>query len=173
MINNNMEMLKQMDNPFSYEEYLSKCKILNIESADLQRFCLGIGHLMVGLEMFGREDWQRSYIAVFDEIARLQKIENEPSVAAGKTKKKKKSSCCGQGEKKSPNLAQKGINFAKALTEHIMTGKKHVPDSVYFQRLEKCRKCPSKLEGFVCAECGCYMGIKASWAEQKCKLSKW
>jgi hypothetical protein len=80
---------------------------------------------------------------------------------------------CRGGEKKSPNILQKGINLALASAEHLITGIKHVTPSVYLQRLEKCKGCDYRQEGFVCSRCGCYMGIKASWAEQKCKENKW
>jgi len=85
----------------------------------------------------------------------------------------KKKGCCGGDNHKSPSLMQKGLNLVKATTEHIITGMKHVPPSVYLQRLEKCRECEFKQEGFVCSKCGCYMGIKASWLEQKCIENKW
>ncbi len=84
-----------------------------------------------------------------------------------------KKGCCGKVKTKTLNLLQKGLNLAKATTEHIITGMKHVPDSIYFQRLERCRDCEYKQEGFVCSKCGCYMGIKASWLEQTCELNKW
>ena len=84
-----------------------------------------------------------------------------------------KKGCCGKAKTKAPNLAQRGLNLVKATTEHIITGMKHVPPSVFLQRLEKCKGCDYIQEGFVCSKCGCYMGIKASWLEQKCIENKW
>lgn len=174
MINRNIDMIKQMGNLFDYKEYLSKCKEFDVEPVDLQRFCVGMGTLMVGLEMFGKEDWQESYIAAFDEIAKRQKLEVSPTTVLPSSKKKK-SDCCPDKEekKKSPNILQRGMTLAKATTEHIITGMKHVEPDEYMRRLSICKTCPSREEGFVCRECGCYMGIKASWAEQKCLNNKW
>lgn len=84
----------------------------------------------------------------------------------------KKKKCCDD-EKKAPNIVERAGSLLKATAEHIITGKKHVKPNDYLARLAICRDCPSIREGFVCIECGCYMGIKASWAEQKCKLNEW
>jgi len=99
-----------------------------------------------------------------------QKITSEPN---SQIETKPKSSCCGGEKKKAPNILQRGLNLAKATSEHIISGMKHVEPDVYIRRLEICKACPERMEGFICNKCGCYMGIKASWAEQKCGLNKW
>lgn len=168
-------MIKKMDDIFDYEEYLVRCKESGVEPVCFSSFCSGIGTLLFGLGIFGKEDWQKSYIAMYDKIAKSQK--EDSIVLEGKLttiyEPISKKSSWGGAKKKKPNLLQRGVNLAKATTEHIITGMKHVEPDEYMRRLEVCRGCSSRLEGFVCKECGCYMGIKASWAEQKCKRDKW
>ncbi|MCK5603131.1 hypothetical protein KAR91_14705 [Candidatus Pacearchaeota archaeon] len=164
MISNNMKMLKGMDKLFDYEEYKTLCKEKGVTIQDLQQFCMGIGTLMIARERYPELAWQEAYIGVFEDIN---------SQGAIKQKSSTKPKCCGGKKKEPPNLARKGINFAKALTEHIITGKKHIESNEYMRRLEICKGCDNRLEGFVCSLCGCYMGIKASWVDQKCGDNKW
>lgn len=115
------------------------------------------------LEVLKAGDIEYNSVRDLKAIARVKLKAKSSNVEGG----------CGKGTRKSPSILQKGINFATALTEHIITGKKHVKPDEYMRRLSICKVCTSRLEGFVCAKCGCYMGIKASWAEQKCKINKW
>ena len=169
MINNNMDMIKQMSSLFDYEEYLALCEKHEVEARDLQQFYQGMGALKGAILEYPDMDWQEAYTKRFQDIVKSQESHlhqesSEPTVS--------KTKCCGKRDEK-PSVVKKGFNLIKATTEHIITGMKHVPRSVFIQRLERCKDCPSLQDGFVCKECGCYMGIKASWADQKCKLNKW
>lgn len=74
-----------------------------------------------------------------------------------------------------PSIIKKATNFAKATLEHIATGSQEVPPDIKRQRLEICHenKCNHyKKEDESCKECGCFLDIKTSWADQECPLFK-
>lgn len=152
---------------YSYDTFVKKCEELDVSPLPLNEYAHKLGLFIISRDTYGSKSPQESYLKVVSDTNK----EAEQYKTLGKDRTK--ASGCGGKKKKPPNIAKKGFNFAKALTEHIITGKKHVPRSVTLQRLTKCASCTSIREGFVCNECGCYMGIKASWAEQKCKLNKW
>ena len=172
MINRNIDRIEKLKDPLDYDGYSKQCEENGVQVLDYDRFCLGIVTYIKAKKVYPDMPIQEAYIKIFDDIAKQQKIEDAPATVLPPSKKKKKSDCCPD-KNKAPNLAQKGLNFAKALTEHIITGKKHVAPDEYMNRLLICKSCPERAEGFVCSKCGCYMGIKASWAEQKCELKKW
>ena len=105
---------------------------------------------------------------------KILKVVNTEAMKRKEAKASEKSSgCCGD-KKKSPSLATRAINFAKSSTEHIVHGLKNVSDDEFLRRLNICKPCPSRLEGFERSECGCYMNIKAKWdLKNSCNLKKW
>jgi hypothetical protein len=155
MINKNMEKIQGLKNLFDYEEYVQSCKKNEVEINDLQRFCTGIGVLMVGRNKYPKKDWQGAYTQTFQDISDQDPVE-----------------CCG-GEKKIPSLPKRAVSYAKAQIEHTKSGRKLTSGPEYLKRLSVCIKCDSLKEHWFCAECGCPMKTKAEWKEQKCKLDKW
>lgn len=170
-MNRRLEIALELSNPFSYDEYLETCKREQIEDVyDIRGYADRVGRLKVAMVKYpdlSPSDALKTFTRALHEEEKAQR----PKVPIST---KPKSSCCGgDKDKKKPNLGKRALSLAKASTEHFMNGMKHVPSSVFLQRLEKCKDCTSIRKGFVCVECGCYMGIKASWAEQKCELNKW
>ena len=165
MINNNMEMVKNLKNSFDYKEYVQACKSEGIEPRDLNSYCMGIGILMVGLEMFGKKDWQDSYTKVYAE---MRKEDAKPKV------KNPKSSCCGGGEKKSPSMIKKAKNYAKTMAKWMKAGRPKVSTAVYAERLGICATCGECIRDEECSICGCPMRDKAMMGLEKlCELNKW
>ena len=175
MINRNMEMMKELDDEgklFDYREYTTRCESLELEPVSLHRFCENTGAIKVGLSMFGKDDWQKSFIAVYDEIARQQKIENE-SATTLKPEKRNKFSCCGGGEKKSPSMLKKIKNYKETMVRWYEAGRPVVDMKEFVDRLAICGGCES-LKEYECTECGCPMDKKAKMDIDKlCELNKW
>lgn len=73
-----------------------------------------------------------------------------------------------------PNLLQQVQNLSKAALGHLLSGMKEASLDLIQKRLNICADCehynPEKEK---CSECGCYLSVKTSWAEQKCPLGKW
>lgn len=75
-----------------------------------------------------------------------------------------------------PGLAQRAINFGKAVVRHAVDRGRQVSDSDYESRLTVCRSCSlCDLEKMVCNHpgCGCFLNIKARWHSEKCPIDKW
>jgi len=62
--------------------------------------------------------------------------------------------------------------FARSVAEHVKKGAKSVMDDVYNRRLKECNSCGHKI-GIRCRVCGCFVKVKAKWAEQECPEGKW
>jgi hypothetical protein len=83
-------------------------------------------------------------------------------------------------DKKSlPNTVTMAWNYARALTTHILTGRKVVGLDVVRDRLDICGLCDQRTDNR-CAACGCYLDQgpngeegKAVYAESECPLGKW
>lgn len=71
-----------------------------------------------------------------------------------------------------PTVIQQTKNFITSSVKHITTGMKTVPEEVKKERLDICNSCEHYKDNR-CAQCGCFMSIKAEWAEQQCPLKKW
>jgi hypothetical protein len=73
-----------------------------------------------------------------------------------------------------PNIIKKVINLSNAIISHINNGSKICSQDLVEKRINICLSCdkynPNKDS---CSECGCYLSVKTSWAEQKCPLGKW
>lgn len=63
-------------------------------------------------------------------------------------------------------------DVVSATARHVATGMQRATDDVVAQRLTKCLTCHQHCDGR-CMACGCYVKIKASWAEQTCPLDQW
>lgn len=75
---------------------------------------------------------------------------------------------------KQPSILEKIANFATAVTDHVLRGLPMVSDKIYKDRITICENCDRfDKERTLCKECGCYLPIKARWAEQKCPIDKW
>jgi len=71
------------------------------------------------------------------------------------------------------NLAGAAIRTAKAVLDGQPV---EVSPEVYQARLDKCQRCPSQQyreSDKTCAECGCYVRIKAAGAAEFCRLGHW
>ncbi len=169
MINNNMDMIKQMDDMFDYDEYVTRCKDKNLPIRDFQGFCMGIGTLMVGRNKYPNLDWQESYLKTFQEVNEQDKEDLNVYNAAAD------SGCCEDEKDEKPlGLIATGKNLIKSTKEHIAKGMSHVSPDEYLRRLTICRDCEWIKEGFQCGQCHCFMGIKAGWdIKDACKLNKW
>jgi len=155
MINNNMDMMQEMNNLADYDEYVDKCEEKDIYPRPLNNFCMGIGTLIYGLNKYGRGDWQGAYTKAFKDI-------NE----------QEDKNCCGEKEEKPlPSILTQAKNFTGAVIEHMAHGMKEADN--YEERISLCEDCPEFRKDERCAKCGCFMKVKAKWAEQKCPLNKW
>lgn len=76
-----------------------------------------------------------------------------------------------------PGLVTKALNFAGALASHVAHGMPTLSDADFEARLAVCETCPNLVPPErVCGGstgCGCYLDVKARWAEQECPLGKW
>lgn len=75
-----------------------------------------------------------------------------------------------------PGLAQRAVNFGRAVVRHVADGGQHVDDATYEARLAVCRSCAScDTAHMICREpaCGCYLQIKARWRSEDCPLRQW
>ena len=165
MINNNIEMIRQLENIPDYDEYVALCKKNNIPSNDLNKYCLGVGMLSVARFRYPDLEWQEAYPKIIQDMNTPQEIE-----------KKEENGCCLSKEKdeKPLGLIATGKNLIKSTREHISKGMSHVSSDEYIRRLTICKDCDWIKEGFQCGQCHCFMGIKAGWdIKNACKLNKW
>jgi hypothetical protein len=75
-----------------------------------------------------------------------------------------------------PGIRQKASTFVAALKEHSAAGFPVVSPDVAGERLAICHSCPGGHyleERQACILCGCYMPLKATWAEQACPQGYW
>ena len=169
MINNNMDMIKQMEDIFDYDEYVSKCKDKNTPIRDLNGFCIGVGALMVGRAKYPDLDWQEAYLKTFQAMngQDTKEINTHNAAADG--------GCCGDKKEEKPlSVIQAGKSFLKATKEHISKGMSNVSHEEHLRRLSICKDCEWIKDGFQCGQCHCFMGIKAGWdITDGCKLNKW
>ena len=77
------------------------------------------------------------------------------------------------GETHLPPLWKQAVNFAGAVVTHIAAGLPEVDQPTFEARLATCRACPELVGESRCSLCGCQMGFKAKWADQRCPLNKW
>lgn len=172
MADNIIDIMRRMVNLHDYNEYVDLCSKAEIGPRDLQYFYLVYGGLNVGRIKSPELDWQDVYKKMIQDINNPESDQLQvSSVKVGK------SSCCGNDKKKkSPNIIQKSINLVKSGTEHLATGSRLCDKTEYARRINICSQCDRLIPGkisYECIDCGCLMGIKGSWAEQKCKLNKW
>lgn len=72
-----------------------------------------------------------------------------------------------EDKKRPPGLIRKGLNFTRALAEHVAAGKPLVDDATFEARLDHCMVCEHRNVD-VCSKCGCPVDAKARWSEQEC-----
>lgn len=88
----------------------------------------------------------------------------------------------GAPEPSLPSLATQAVNLARATARHVAGGLAQTDPETLRARLETCRGC-AHLVGrdrpqnqWRCGGnggCGCYVQIKAEWAEQACPRGYW
>lgn len=88
-------------------------------------------------------------------------------------------SCDPADKKPLPSGLKMAWNYTKALTKHVATGRKTLPQVEIEKRLEVCLTCDQRVDNR-CAVCGCYLDEgpngeegKTMWPEQSCPLGKW
>jgi hypothetical protein len=76
---------------------------------------------------------------------------------------------------KNPSIIEKGVNFIKSATKHIVNGMKKVSQKEMNRRIDICKGCEFFTDGErpSCSKCGCYMNIKARWESEHCPIDKW
>lgn len=172
MINNNMKMIKQLNNIRDYDEYVDLCEENSVQPNDLNRYCSGIGMLSIAIYKYPDLEWQEAYKKIIEDI--------------NSSGEKGKNGCC-QGAKEKPVIVEESVidekplgmiatgkNLIKSTKEHMSKGMSHVDPDEYIRRLTICKDCEWIKEGFQCGQCHCFMGIKAGWdIEGSCKLKKW
>lgn len=88
-----------------------------------------------------------------------------------------------------PSLRRKAANFSKAITKHVLSGRKHTSDAERAKRLSICKdnKCGlfkqnnKNSDVGVCSHqsCGCFLRDKGkfldklSWADSECPVGLW
>jgi hypothetical protein len=61
-----------------------------------------------------------------------------------------------------------------SIWDHLRNQMKPAPKPLYDLRLSICQECDRfNAAEMKCAECGCNMKVKLSWAASKCPLGKW
>lgn len=73
---------------------------------------------------------------------------------------------------KLPSLIDRGVNFTKALAEHVATGASKVELPIMEARLDRCTICPHRTNES-CSVCGCGLVLKSSWQTSECPLGYW
>lgn len=71
-----------------------------------------------------------------------------------------------------PTKAEQAKNFVTAAAQHAFHGFKKCSEDDYQQRWSVCCACEF-LHEERCRRCGCFMRLKAYWAEQRCPEKKW
>lgn len=64
----------------------------------------------------------------------------------------------------------------KQVQEQLQLETNLVGDTTYYNRLEKCKSCPSLLYGNTCGHCGCFVQFRARLAYKTCPFpegAKW
>lgn len=165
MINNNMNMIKELKNIFDYDEYVALCEKNGVPSNDLNKYCLGVGMLSVARFRYPELEWQEAYANIIQDMADPKEVQ-----------KKEENGCClsKDDDAKPLGLIDTAKSLVKSTKEHITNGMSHVSPDEYVRRLSICKDCEWIKEGFQCGQCHCFMGIKAGWdIKDACKLNKW
>ena len=72
-----------------------------------------------------------------------------------------------------PPMATQAWNLATALVEFAADGFATVDRDEYAMRLGICDACQSRTEAGRCAECGCFVAVKAKGRAWDCPKGKW
>ena len=71
-----------------------------------------------------------------------------------------------------PSTTQQVKNLSKSIYDYAKSGFKNVTTEQYKDRLNICNKCEF-LDDSRCTQCGCFIGVKAWIASEKCPIDKW
>lgn len=171
MINNNMEMIRQLSNLGDYEEYLRLCHKTKVVPASERMYSHGIGVLIRGLIKYPELSWQEAYMQMYKDFTKEADGDTSDNVVTEETREPKR--CCDQGEKKSPSMIKKAKNYVITMKAWIKAGMPVVDITTLANRLSICGKCES-LKDYECIECGCPMDAKAKMdMKNLCELNKW
>lgn len=71
--------------------------------------------------------------------------------------------------------ARKAMNYALAVVRHVADGMAAAAEADYEARLDVCRTCELRTEGWECRHpnCGCRLERKAAWRSESCPIGKW
>ncbi len=76
-----------------------------------------------------------------------------------------------------PGLVRKAINFAGAVMQHAVAGGRQASETEKARRLAICSDCSvyydAERKSCKHVECGCDLGAKAGWQDQKCPIGRW
>lgn len=89
--------------------------------------------------------------------------------------------CCGgEKDKPLPSKIQQLANVIQDGKKILLDGVKLVDDTQYQERLDICtggsipdNKCDEYRSDKRCAQCGCFMSVKAKLKKSECPLNKW
>jgi hypothetical protein len=76
----------------------------------------------------------------------------------------------------SPGIIEKAGNLIASTLMHMVHGNPEVNDEKYKERLAICEECPLfDAANRTCKVCGCFMNVKAKWADVACpdKPARW
>lgn len=76
-------------------------------------------------------------------------------------------------EQKLPPMKEMAGNLLRASFQHVRGGLKLATKEDSDRRWGICLSCEKLIDEKRCANCGCFMETKSTWAEQKCPEGKW
>ena len=154
-------------NSFSYEEYADSCHKHDTKPLILGEYITEVGKYVVALNTYKGKTPKEAHDAINRTLDKIDRFKNGE-------KPKKKTSCCGQGEKKSPSLIKKAKNYTKTMAAWVGAGMPKVKMNTYANRLNICSTCEAIINDSECSKCGCPMMDKAIMdMENLCELNKW
>lgn len=74
---------------------------------------------------------------------------------------------------RTPSIADQAISAGRAVVAHVRSGMHTTEPEELEKRRSICQSCDLLFGSGRCKVCGCFMQIKATWAEQKCPIGKW
>jgi hypothetical protein len=86
----------------------------------------------------------------------------------------KESQCCADTpQDEMPGMIEKAKNLTTSVGQHIRSGWAKASDEESERRWLICQECDKLINNEVCILCGCWMKLKVTWLEQRCKINKW
>lgn len=79
-------------------------------------------------------------------------------------------------KKKLPSITTQAVNFSTSIIKHVVGGLPQISDEEQKNRMSICEQCINFIKNEDnprCSECGCYLKVKTSWANESCPIGKW